>query len=65
MLTFTPVLGWIESFVDLYSIGRGGMFLHANTDHSVHLGLRLGEHLADGYSGRWPGIATDGFRVRD
>lgn len=50
-------LGWVESIGHLYSIGRGGMFLHANTDHSIYLGLRVAERLAA------PGADASGWRA--
>ncbi|MGH7789150.1 MAG: hypothetical protein ACRERC_19925, partial [Candidatus Binatia bacterium] len=62
------VLDWVASFDNLYSIGRGGMFLHANTDHSIHLGLRLGEHLArpGARAATWRrDLPDEEFRVRD
>lgn len=62
------VLGWVESFDNLYSIGRGGMFLHSNVDHSIYLGLRAAGHLAcpGARSAGWrKGIADEQFQVRD
>ncbi len=64
----TEVLGWADSFENLYTIGRGGMFLHGNTDHSIHLGLRLAAHLADPAAGardRHRALPPEEFRVRD
>lgn len=50
------------------TIGRGGIFLYANTDHSIHLGLRLAAHLAD--PGPRPrdyhrALPPEEFRLRD
>jgi protoporphyrinogen oxidase len=62
------VLAWVASFDNLYSIGRGGMFLHGNTDHSIHLGLRLAEHLArpDARAASWSShLGAEEFTVRD
>jgi protoporphyrinogen oxidase len=62
------VLGWIESHGNVYSIGRGGLFLHANADHSIALGLRLARHMAgEGALSRgWrAGLGEELFRVRD
>ena len=61
-------LGWVSGFDNLYSIGRGGLFLHANTDHSIHLGLRLAEHLArpGARAAAWDALLPgDGMTVRD
>jgi protoporphyrinogen oxidase len=62
------VFGWLRGIENLYSIGRGGLFLHANTDHSLHLGLQLAEHLAsaDARAGGWNAVLPgDGMTVRD
>jgi len=62
------VLEWVHGFDNLYSIGRGGLFLHANTDHSIHLGLRLAEHLAHpaARAAEWDAaLPGDGMTVRD
>ena len=60
------VFAWLRGFDNLYSIGRGGLFLHANTDHSLHLGLRVAEHLAAGNrSGEFSGGLPPGVTVRD
>jgi protoporphyrinogen oxidase len=62
------VLGWVRSHQNLYSIGRGGLFLHANTDHSIHLGLRLAEHLASpsARAADWDAaLPGSGMTVRD
>jgi protoporphyrinogen oxidase len=61
-------LGWVESHGNLYSIGRGGMLLHGNTDHSIYLGLRLAEHLAEpgAHARGWRAdLPAEDFRVRD
>lgn len=61
------VLAWLRGFDNLYSIGRGGLFLHANTDHSIHLGRRVAEHLAvpGSRSGDFDGALPAGVTVRD
>jgi protoporphyrinogen oxidase len=61
------VFAWLRGYDNLYSIGRGGQFLHANTDHSIHLGLRVAEHLAqpDARSGAFDGALPPGVTVRD
>ncbi|MEO8606138.1 MAG: FAD-dependent oxidoreductase [bacterium] len=62
------VLTWLRGIDNLYSIGRGGLFLHANTDHSIHLGLRLAQHLAapEASAATWDGaFPADEMTVRD
>ncbi|VAX21825.1 hypothetical protein MNBD_NITROSPINAE02-1637 [hydrothermal vent metagenome] len=60
------VKGWLGSFGNLHSIGRGGMFFHGNADHSINLGLRTAENIASG--GRegptWGKEDTQSFKVR-
>lgn len=51
-------IGWREKFFvmydqlnkidNLFSIGRGGLFLHSNIDHSLLQGIRLAEHILKG-----------------
>jgi protoporphyrinogen oxidase len=61
-------LRWVEGLGNVYSTGRGGLFLHGNVDHSIFLGLRLAEHLArpGARSPGWrEGIPDELFQVRD
>jgi protoporphyrinogen oxidase len=41
------VLGWLREFPRLVVTGRQGLFLHNNMDHSMHMGFRAAESLAE------------------
>jgi protoporphyrinogen oxidase len=57
------------AYDNLYSIGRGGLFLHINIDHCVTQGLELADHISSGAGGRqkWESTAErySGFSARD
>ncbi len=38
-----PVWRYLEEFSGLISVGRQGLFLHNNMDHSIHMGFRAAE----------------------
>ncbi len=62
------LLGYAESFGNLYSIGRGGMFFHGNVDHSIMMGLQVADHLcrSGARSHDWrTGLPQEQFQVRD
>lgn len=72
-------LGWRERFDaiynrlnrldNLYTIGRGALFLHCNIDHCMLMAIRLAEHLKHnpGSKDKWEAIRQDFFdyRVRE
>jgi protoporphyrinogen oxidase len=39
---------YLEQFPTLVSCGRQGLFLHNNMDHSIHMGFRAAERMAEG-----------------
>lgn len=43
------VLGWLREFPRLVVTGRQGLFLHNNMDHSMHMGFRAAESLAEAH----------------
>jgi len=72
-------LGWKERFEmiynrlnrldNLYTIGRGALFLHCNIDHCMLMAIKLAQHLEHnhGNKDRWEAIRQDFFdyRVRE
>ena len=42
------IVDYLERFPRLLSVGRQGLFLHNNMDHSIHMGFRAAEHLLAG-----------------
>ena len=42
---FFTMYGELNKIDNLFSIGRGGLFLHCNIDHSLLQGMKLAEHI--------------------
>jgi protoporphyrinogen oxidase len=62
------VTDWISRFANLWTVGRQGLFLHNNTDHSLLMGYRAADAIAAGGGRRAWAAAVEGFatfRVAD
>jgi protoporphyrinogen oxidase len=47
--TISHLLEYLQkNYKHIYTSGKGGFFMHCNMDHSVEIGVRLAEHLANG-----------------
>ena len=42
------ILGWLDSFENLYAIGRPGRFRYTNQDHSLEMGILAAQSVLDG-----------------
>lgn len=41
------IISYLEKFPNLVSLGRQGLFLHNNMDHSIHMGFRAAQRVTE------------------
>jgi protoporphyrinogen oxidase len=61
---FARAQAWLDQVQNLWLIGRQGLYLHNNTDHSLLMGYRAADLLAAGTRERWGAAVREFGQVR-
>ena len=61
---FERARAWLDQFENLWLIGRQGLYLHNNTDHSLLMGYRAADLLTAGTREQWSAAVRDFGQLR-
>ena len=56
-------VSWLDQLPNLWTAGRQGLFLHNNTHHSLLMGYRAADAIAEGWDRRAWAAAREGFNA--
>ena len=60
-------MAWVKELANLWLVGRQGLFMHNNTHHSLYMGYRVADAIANDSRGSWDSELEQfaAFRVAD